>query len=167
MRRVLKTASTAFANQYASYVIVDDIHINSKLTSGEDVADLGGTLLAYIAWKKQTAGQTLTERCRRLHAGPAVFFVGMAQWACENERPENLRVSAVTNPHSPGFARINGVVSNMPEFAEGLRLQGRAAHGACAELAASGSTAMLPKRKGAPSKGAPFLCARILTTGYS
>jgi predicted metalloendopeptidase len=41
---------------------------------------------------------------------------GMAQWACENERPENLRVSAVTNPHSPGFARINGVVSNMPEF---------------------------------------------------
>ena len=44
-------------DQYAGYVIVDDIHINSKLTSGEDVADLGGTLLAYIAWKKQTEGQ--------------------------------------------------------------------------------------------------------------
>jgi len=42
--------------------------------------------------------------------------VGMAQWACENQRPENERVSAITNPHSPGFARINGVVSNMPEF---------------------------------------------------
>ena len=40
----------------------------------------------------------------------------MAQWACENERPENLRVNALTNPHSPGYARINGVVSNMPEF---------------------------------------------------
>jgi endothelin-converting enzyme/putative endopeptidase len=40
----------------------------------------------------------------------------MAQWACENQRPENERVSAITNPHSPGFARINGVVSNMPEF---------------------------------------------------
>jgi putative endopeptidase len=101
-------------DQYAGYVIVDDIHINSKLTSGEDVADLGGTLLAYIAWKKQTEGQKLgdvdgfTPNQR--------FFVGMAQWACENERPENLRVSAVTNPHSPGFPRINGVVSNMPEF---------------------------------------------------
>jgi endothelin-converting enzyme/putative endopeptidase len=101
-------------DQYAEYVIVDDVHINSKLTSGEDVADLGGTLLAYIAWKKQTEGQKL----------PSVdgftpdqrFFVGMAQWACENQRPENLRVSAVTNPHSPGFARINGVVSNMSEF---------------------------------------------------
>lgn len=101
-------------DQYAGYVIVDDIHINSKLTSGEDVADLGGTLLAYIAWKKQTAGQTLTSADG--FTPDQRFFVGMAQWACENQRPENLRVSAVTNPHSPGFARINGVVSNMPEF---------------------------------------------------
>jgi putative endopeptidase len=101
-------------DQYAEYVIVDDIHINSKLTSGEDVADLGGTLLAYIAWKKQTAGQKVADVDG--FTPDQRFFVGMAQWACENERPENLRVSAVTNPHSPGFARINGVVSNMPEF---------------------------------------------------
>ena len=101
-------------DQYAEYIIVDDIHINSKLTSGEDVADLGGTLLAYIAWKKQTEGQKLPNADG--FTPDQRFFVGMAQWACENERPENLRVSAVTNPHSPGFARINGVVSNMPEF---------------------------------------------------
>jgi putative endopeptidase len=101
-------------DQYATFTIVDDIHINSKLTSGEDVADLGGTLLAYIAWKKQTAGQSLQPVDG--FTPDQRFFVGMAQWACENERPENLRVSAVTNPHSPGFARIDGVVSNMPEF---------------------------------------------------
>jgi endothelin-converting enzyme/putative endopeptidase len=101
-------------NQYAQYVIVDDIHINSKLTSGEDVADLGGTLLAYIAWKKQTAAQQLQDA--EGFTPDQRFFIGMAQWACENERPENLRVGAVTNPHSPGFARINGVVSNMPQF---------------------------------------------------
>ena len=101
-------------SQYAGYVIVDDIHINSKLTSGEDVADIGGTLLAYIAWKKQTEGQTLAAADG--FTPDQRFFVGMAQWACENQRPENERVSAITNPHSPGFARINGVVSNMPEF---------------------------------------------------
>ncbi len=101
-------------DQYAQFVVVDDIHINSKLTSGEDVADLGGTLLAYIAWKKQTANQHLGEVGG--FTPDQRFFVGMAQWACENERPENLRVSAITDPHSPGFARINGVVSNMPEF---------------------------------------------------
>jgi endothelin-converting enzyme/putative endopeptidase len=106
-------------DQYAGYVIVDDIHINSKLTSGEDVADLGGTLLAYIAWKKQTEGQTLTPADG--FTSDQRFFVGMAQWACENQRPENLRVSAVTNPHSPGFARINGVVSNLPEFQEAFK----------------------------------------------
>jgi len=101
-------------DQYAQYVIVDDIHINSKLTSGEDVADIGGTLLAYIAWRMQTASETLTARDG--FTPEQRFFIGMGQWACENERPENLRVSALTNPHSPGFARINGVVSNMPEF---------------------------------------------------
>jgi endothelin-converting enzyme/putative endopeptidase len=101
-------------DQYAHYVIVDDIHINSRLTSGEDVADLGGTLLAYIAWKHQTAGEKLSDADG--FTPDQRFFVGMAQWACEDERPENLRVSAVTNPHSPGFARINGVVSNMHEF---------------------------------------------------
>jgi putative endopeptidase len=101
-------------DQYAGYVIVDDIHINSKLTSGEDVADIGGTLLAYIAWKKQTAGQTLADRDG--FTPDQRYFIGMAQWACENVRPENLRVNALTNPHSPGFARINGVVTNLPEF---------------------------------------------------
>ena len=101
-------------DQYAGYVIVDDIHITSKLTSGEDVADIGGTLLAYIAWKKQTESATLTPVDGL--TPDQRYFVGMAQWACENQRPENLRVSAITNPHSPGFARVNGVVSNMPEF---------------------------------------------------
>ena len=101
-------------DQYAQFTIVDDIHINSKLTSGEDVADLGGTLLAYIAWKKQTEGQTLT--AAEGFTPDQRFWVGMAQWACSNERPENLRVQAATDPHSPGFARINGVVSNIPQF---------------------------------------------------
>jgi putative endopeptidase len=101
-------------DQYAKYVIVDDIHINSKLTSGEDVADLGGTLLAYIAWKKQTAGEHLATVDG--FTPDQRFFVGMAQWACANERPENQRVKAATDPHSPPFARINGIVSNMPQF---------------------------------------------------
>jgi len=109
-----ETRINCVRDQYAGYVIVDDIHINSKLTSGEDVADIGGTLLAYIAWKKQTEGMTLTDADG--FTPDQRFFVGMAQWACENQRPENLRVSALTNPHSPGYARINGVVSNLPEF---------------------------------------------------
>jgi endothelin-converting enzyme/putative endopeptidase len=44
------------------------------------------------------------------------FFIGMAQWACGSERPEVLRLRAITNPHSPLEYRVNGVVSDMPEF---------------------------------------------------
>jgi endothelin-converting enzyme/putative endopeptidase len=45
------------------------------------------------------------------------FFIGFAQWACENVSPEQQRDYALTNPHAPGKTRINGVVVNMPEFA--------------------------------------------------
>ena len=93
---------------------MDDIHINSKLTSGEDVADLGGELLAYIAWKNATKGQDLKPIDG--FTPDQRFFIGFGQWACENERPENLRVNAITNPHSPGKYRVNGIVSDLPQF---------------------------------------------------
>jgi putative endopeptidase len=103
-------------DQYAQYIVVDDIHVNSALTLGEDVADLGGEILGYVAWKFATKDKNLqpldglTPEQR--------FFVGFAQWACANERPEDMRVRAQTDPHSPAQYRINGVVVNMPEFAQ-------------------------------------------------
>ncbi len=107
------------SDQYAQYIVVDDIHINSKLTLGEDVADLGGEILAYIAWKdaakdkKLEPADGLTPEQR--------FFVGFAQWACSNDRPELLRVRALTDPHSPSRYRINGVAVNMPQFQEAFQ----------------------------------------------
>jgi putative endopeptidase len=103
-------------NQYAQYTVVDDIKINSKLTEGEDVADLGGTILAYMAWKDATQGKALQPIVG--FSPDQRFFIGLAQWACGDERPESKRVTAVTDPHSPPEYRINGVVSNMPEFAK-------------------------------------------------
>ena len=103
-------------DQYAQYTVVDDIKINSKLTLGEDVADLGGTLLAYMAWKEATKGQDLKPIDG--FTPDQRYFIGMAQWACGDERPENKRLNAVTNPHSPDQYRINGVVSDMPEFSK-------------------------------------------------
>ena len=112
-------------DQYSGYVVVDDIRINGKLTSGEDIADLGGTILAWAAWKEATKDMKL-EPIEGLTPDQR-FFVGLAQWACENQRPENLRVSAATNPHSPGRYRINGVVVNMPEFAKAFQCKDGAA----------------------------------------
>ncbi len=103
-------------DQYAKYVVVDDVHINSKLTLGEDVADLGGEILAYIAWKDATKDKDL-QPVDGLTPDQR-FFVGFAQWACENDRPEDARLRAITDPHSPAQYRINGVVVNMPQFSE-------------------------------------------------
>ncbi len=103
-------------NQYGKYVVVDNIHLNSSLTLGEDVADLGGTLLAYLAWKHDTMNQNLQPV--QGFTPDQRFFIGMAQWACGDARPEAKRMDAITDPHSPEEFRINGVVSNLPQFGD-------------------------------------------------
>ena len=108
--------ASCITEQYAQYTIVDDIKINSKLTLGEDVADLGGLLIAWMAWKTEIAEHP--EPARDDLSPEQRFFIGYAQWVCENDRPENQRLNALTNPHSPGKYRVNGVVANMPEFAK-------------------------------------------------
>ncbi|HTX24084.1 MAG TPA: M13 family metallopeptidase [Steroidobacteraceae bacterium] len=102
-------------DQYAQYTVVDHLKINSALTEGEDIADLGGELLAWMAWQAERRGVAL--RNRDGLTPEQRFFVGFAQWACANERPERLRADAIVDPHSPPRDRINGVVVNMPEFA--------------------------------------------------
>ena len=115
-RKKFDERTKCVSDQYSKYVAVEDVHINGRLTMGEDVADLGGEILAYMAWGTATSGKNLqpmdglTPEQR--------FFIGFAQWACANERPEDQRVRAQTDPHSPPEYRINGVVVNMPEFAK-------------------------------------------------
>jgi len=114
-KEFVKRAS-CISDQYSTYTIIDDIKINGKLTLGEDVADLGGLILAYMAWKEDTKRQTL----------PPIdsltpdqrFFVGYGQSWCGETRDETKRLRATVDPHSPEKYRTNGVVSNMPEFQE-------------------------------------------------
>ena len=108
--------ASCISDQYSKYTIIDDIKINGKLTLGEDVADLGGLILAYMAWKEDTKGEKrepiegLTPEQR--------FFVGYGQSWCGQVRDESKRLRATIDPHSPEKYRTNGVVSNMPEFQE-------------------------------------------------
>jgi len=113
--KAFEERAQCIVDQYASYVVVDDIRINSRLTQGEDIADLGGLLLAWTAWKAETATKALGPRDGL--TPEQRFFVGYAQWACENDRPEILRLRAITDPHSPARYRVNGLVVNMPQFA--------------------------------------------------
>jgi putative endopeptidase len=102
------------STQYSNYTIIDDVKINGKLTLGEDVADLGGLLLAYMAWKEDTKSQKL-DPIDGLTPDQR-FFVGYGQSWCGQSRDETKRLRATVDPHSPEKYRTNGVVSNMPEF---------------------------------------------------
>jgi putative endopeptidase len=113
--RAFEARAQCVIDQYSQYTAIDEIRINGQLTAGEDIADLGGTLLAWLAWKSATAGQALAPRDG--FSPEQRFFVGNGQWGCENMRPEQAREQALTDPHSPARYRVNGVVSNLPEFA--------------------------------------------------
>jgi putative endopeptidase len=114
-KEFVKRAS-CISDQYSTYTIIDEVKINGKLTLGEDVADLGGLLLAYLAWKDDTKGQTL-EPIEGLTPEQR-FFVGYGQSWCGQSRDETKRLRATIDPHSPEKYRTNGVVSNMPQFQE-------------------------------------------------
>ncbi|HEY7171235.1 MAG TPA: M13 family metallopeptidase [Vicinamibacterales bacterium] len=106
--------ASCFVNQYSNYTAVDDVKLNGKLTLGENTADNGGLRLAFLAYVASQAGrapQTLDG-----FTPDQRVFLGWAQVWCENRRPQYERLQAQTNPHSPGRYRVNGVVSNMPEF---------------------------------------------------
>ena len=103
-------------DQFNSYTVVDSAtHVNGKLTEGENIADLGGLKIAYLAMEK-----SLQEKGR-----PGLidgftpeqrFFLGWAQVWREETRPEMERTLVHTNEHAPAKWRVNGPFSNMPEF---------------------------------------------------
>jgi endothelin-converting enzyme/putative endopeptidase len=103
-----------FVDQYSSLTAVDEVKLNGKLTLGENVADNGGlriSLMAYLARAKAEPAKTIDGFTPEQR-----LFLGWGQVWCDNTRPELARMLAQTNPHSPARERVNGVVSNMPEF---------------------------------------------------
>jgi putative endopeptidase len=106
--------ASCISDQYSQYVVVDDIKINGKLTLGEDIADLGGVILAYMAWQDDTKG--LRSEPLEGFTPAQRFFIAYGQSWCASTRDETKRLRATVDPHSPDKYRANGVVSNTPEF---------------------------------------------------
>ena len=111
--------ASCISDQYSQYVAVDDIKINGPLTMGENVADLGGMMLAYMAWKTETRGQKLASIDG--FTPEQRFFIGFGQSWCADTRDEAKRMYATIDPHSPDKYRANGVVSNTPEFQQAFQ----------------------------------------------
>lgn len=102
-------------DQYDSYEALPGLRINGRLTLGENIADIGGLALAHSA--DMTALQRHPVGKIDGFTPEQRFFLSFAQSWRENQREENLRVQINTNSHSPRRFRVNGSVSNLPEFA--------------------------------------------------
>lgn len=100
--------------QYNSYVILDTMHLDGKLTLGENLADLGGIAIAYDAFKMTAQGKG-NEKIDGFTPDQR-FFLGFAQVWRIMVRPEMMRVRVTTDPHSPAMFRINGPLSNFEPF---------------------------------------------------
>ena len=102
--------------QYNEYVAVEDIRVNGSATQGENIADLGGLLLGWEAFKK-----TEQYKSGKLIGGftpEQRYFIGWSLGWMNNIRPENLALRVKTDVHAPSFLRVIGPVSNMKEFYE-------------------------------------------------
>ena len=113
-RRKFEARTAVLVKQFDGYVAVDSLHVNGKLTLGENIGDLAGLSIAYTALENTLRNKTIevidgfTPEQR--------FFLSWAQVWRRNVRPQQLRLQVRTDPHSPSEFRTNGPLSDLQEF---------------------------------------------------
>ncbi len=113
-REKFKAKTKLIVEQYNGYTVLNGLHINGDATQGENIADLGGTVMGYEAFKKTKQGQS-----NELIGGYTPdqrFFLGYAYAWMMVYTKETLEQRVMSDVHSPAEFRVNGVVANMPEF---------------------------------------------------
>jgi putative endopeptidase len=106
--------ATCIADEYSDFTVADGVHLNGRLTLGENTADNGGVRIAYMALEDTLKGSE--PPLRDGFTAEQRLFLGWAQGWCENSTPQSSKLRAQTDPHSPGRYRVDGVFANMPEF---------------------------------------------------
>jgi endothelin-converting enzyme/putative endopeptidase len=105
-------------NEYGGFTAVDDVKVNGKLTLGENTADNGGLVLAYMAYLERAKKEGVDLAAKKDgFTSPQRFYIAYAQNWCENARPEAVRTQVLTDPHAPNHFRANGAIVNQPGFA--------------------------------------------------
>lgn len=112
------TRTGCLVHEYGSFTAVDDVKVNGQLTLGENTADNGGLLLAYMAYldRAKQLGTDLNSKIDG-YTRTQQFYIAFAQNWCENARPEQVRTQVLQDPHAPDHFRANGAIVNQPGFA--------------------------------------------------
>jgi putative endopeptidase len=115
-RKKFEERTALVVRQFDNYVAIDSLHVNGKLTLGENIGDFAGLSIAYTALEKSLAGKP--KQMLDGFTPQQRFFLAWAQIWRTNSTPEALRLQVRTDPHSPARFRTNGPLSNIPAFYE-------------------------------------------------
>jgi putative endopeptidase len=116
-RKTFDERTSCVVNQFGKYKVGGDVFMNGKLTLGENTADLGGLTMAFAAFEKSMEGKTRPANIGGL-TPEQLFFLGWAQAWAEVSTPQGEAWQAQNDPHAVARFRVNGPLSNMPEFAK-------------------------------------------------
>ena len=124
--RRFKARSQVLVEQFNEYTVLDSLHVNGELTLGENIADLGGVLLAFDAFHLHQQEKGAQESLQG-YTPDQRFFMAFASLWRNKYRPETIRQRLVVDPHSPSQHRANGPLSNCGHFFEAFNIPDGAA----------------------------------------
>ncbi len=116
-----KAKSQQVISLYNTFTVLDSMHVNGALTTGENMADVGGIAIAYDAFKMTKQGQH-TAKIDGLSPDQR-FFISFAQIWRDKTKDEAMRLQVSTNPHSPPSYRVNGPLMNFTPFYTAFNVQ--------------------------------------------
>jgi len=128
--KAFEERAQCFVDQYAEFTVPgpDDkpLHVNGKLTLGENIADAGGLSAAFQAWKRRAAEKPNPDLPGLEHFTQSqLFFVSYSNWWCGKTRKETAINRVFTDPHAPKWARILGTMANSREFRESFQCKAK------------------------------------------
>ncbi len=119
-RKTFDERTACVVNQFGKYKVGGDVFMNGKLTLGENTADLGGLTMAFAAFEKSMQGKPKPEGVGGF-TPEQLFFLGWAQAWAEVSTTQGEAYQAQNDPHAVARFRVNGPLSNMPEFAQAFK----------------------------------------------
>ncbi|MDE2448563.1 MAG: M13 family metallopeptidase [Gammaproteobacteria bacterium] len=113
-------ATSCISDQFSGYTVDGNLHVQGKLVTGEETADLGGMMLAWRAFHASSAykdAKTIDG-----FTPDQQFFIGAAHIWASNIRPAEARLRVTVDPHAPDIYRVNGTMANLPQFQEAFHV---------------------------------------------
>lgn len=116
--KAFKAKAECVVKEYDGFESLPGLHLNGKLTLGENIADHGGIRLAYQAWSHSAESTAASPKVASAFTADQRFFLSFAQSWCSKKQEQLMRMLVKTDPHSPPRFRINGTLSQFSKFAE-------------------------------------------------